>query len=70
VIPQLLLFYSCEDHLSDQEADDELTSLLSGSPPPLGSISNPVVVSNDEDDIESLLSRPNHREARLFSTPI
>jgi hypothetical protein len=67
--PQSLSFYSCQEHLSDWEADNELTSLSSGSPPPLGSVGNPVVVSNDKDDIKSLLSHPNHYEAWLFSMP-
>jgi hypothetical protein len=33
-------------------------------------IGNPIVVSNDEDDIDSLLSRPSYHEARsTFATP-
>jgi hypothetical protein len=70
VTPQSLLFYSCEEHSSDRETDDELTSLLSGSVPSLGTINNPLVISNDEDDIESLISCPSYREARSFSTPV
>jgi hypothetical protein len=68
--PQSSLFYSCDEHSSDGEADDELTSLSSGSPFPPGSINNPLVISDDKDDIESSISRPSYREARSFSTAI
>jgi hypothetical protein len=55
-------FYSCEetainDDLSSyHESDDLLASLLSLPPPPLGTIENPIIISDDEDDIESSLS--------------
>jgi hypothetical protein len=32
VSPQSSSFYSCEEHSSEREADDKLTSLSSGSP--------------------------------------
>jgi hypothetical protein len=49
---------------------DPLTSLSSLPPPPLGTIKNPIIISNDEDDIESSLSRPSYHEAWLtFTTP-
>jgi acyl-CoA synthetase (NDP forming) len=59
------LFYSCKDQLSYQEADKKLTSLLSGYLPPVGSVGNPIEISDDSDDnddIKSLLSHPNYRE--------
>jgi hypothetical protein len=69
-------FHSCEESvinndLSDyHESEDPLASLSSLPPPPLGMIGNPIVVSNDEDDIGSPLSRPSYHEARLtFTTP-
>jgi hypothetical protein len=69
-------FHSCEetvinDNLSDyHESEDPLTSLSSLSLPPSGTIGNPIVVSDDEDDIDSLFSRPSHHEARsTFTTP-
>jgi hypothetical protein len=69
-------FHSCEetvinDDLSDyHESEDLLASLLSLPPPPLGTIGNLIVVSNDEDNIDSPLSRPSYHEARLtFTTP-
>jgi hypothetical protein len=69
-------FYSCEetvinDDLSDyHKSEDPLTSLLSLPLPPLGTIGNPIVVDNDEDDIDSLFSRPSHHKARsTFTTP-
>jgi hypothetical protein len=69
-------FHSCEemvinDDLSDyHESEDPLASLLSLPPPPSGTIGNPIVVSDDEDDIDSLFSHPSHREARsTFTTP-
>jgi hypothetical protein len=67
-------FHSCEetvinDDLSDyHESEDPLASLLSLPPPPLGTIGNPIVVSNDEDDIDSLFSCPSHHEARSTFT--
>jgi hypothetical protein len=65
---QLSQFHSCEEtvinnDLSDyHESEDPLASLLSLPPPPLGTIGNPIVVSNDEDDINSLFSCPSYRE--------
>jgi hypothetical protein len=36
----------------------------------LGTIENPIVVSDDEDDIDSLLSCPSYHEAQsTFTTP-
>jgi hypothetical protein len=69
-------FHSCEetvinDNLSDyHESEDLLTSLSSLPPPPLSTIGNPIVVSNHEDDIDSLFSCPSYHEARsTFTTP-
>jgi hypothetical protein len=69
-------FYSCEetvinDDLSSyHESEDLLASLLSLPPPPLGMIGNPIIVSNNKDNIKSLLSRPSHHEVRsTFTTP-
>jgi hypothetical protein len=66
-------FHSCEvndDLLDYHESEDLLTSLSSIPPPPLGTIRNPIVVSDDEDDIDSLFSCPSYREARsTFTTP-
>jgi hypothetical protein len=62
-------FHSCEEtvinnNLSDyHESEDPLASLSSLPLPPLGTIGNPIVVSADEDDIDSLFSRPSHHEA-------
>jgi hypothetical protein len=62
-------FHSCEETVinnnlsSYHESEDPLASLLSLPPLPLGMIGNPIIVSNDEDDIESLLSRPSYHEA-------
>jgi hypothetical protein len=68
--------HSCEetvinDDLSDyHESEDLLTSLLSLPPPPLGTIGNPIVVSDDKDDIDSPLSCPSYCEVQLtFTTP-
>jgi hypothetical protein len=70
-------FHSCEetvinDDLSDyHESEAPLASLSSLPPPPLGTIWNPIVVSDDEDDIDSLFSRPSYHEARsTFTTPM
>jgi hypothetical protein len=68
--PQSSSFHSCNKHSSEREVDDELTSLLLGSSPSPGTINNPLVISNDEDDIESSISRPSYREAQSFSTPV
>jgi hypothetical protein len=69
-------FHSCEetvinDDLSDyHESEAPLASLSSLPLPPLGTIGNPIVVDDDEDDIDRLFSRPSHHEARsTFSTP-
>jgi hypothetical protein len=69
-------FHSCEetiinDNLSDyHESEAPLASLLSLPPPPLGTIGNPIVVSDDKDDIDSLSSHPSYHEARsTFTTP-
>jgi hypothetical protein len=69
-------FHSCEEtvinnNLSDyHESEDLLASLLSLPPPPLGTIGNPIVVSDDEDDIDSLFSCPSYCEVRsTFTTP-
>jgi hypothetical protein len=65
---QLSQFHSCEetvinDNLSDyHESEDPLTSLSSLPPPPSGTIGNPIVVSDDKDDIDSLFSRPSYHE--------
>jgi hypothetical protein len=47
-----------DDLSSYHESDDQLASLSSYPLPPLGTIENPIVVSDDEDDIESSLSCP------------
>jgi hypothetical protein len=69
-------FHSCEetvinDNLSDyHESEAPLASLSSLPLPPLGMIRNPIVVDDDEDDIDRLFSRPSHHEARsTFTTP-
>jgi hypothetical protein len=69
-------FHSCEETVTNDDlldyhkSEDPLTSLLSLPPPPLGTIGNPIVVSNDEDNINSLFSRPSYHEARsTFTTP-
>jgi hypothetical protein len=62
-------FHSCEetvinDDLSDyHESEDPLASLSSLPPPPLGTVGNPIVVSDDEDDIDSPLNCPSYCEA-------
>jgi hypothetical protein len=50
--------------LDYHESEAPLASLLSLPPPPLGMIGNPIVVSNDKDDIDSLFSHPSYHEAR------
>jgi hypothetical protein len=69
-------FHSCEetvinDDLSDyHESENPLASLLLLPPSPLGMIGNPIVVSNDKDDIDSPLSCPRYYEAQsTFTTP-
>jgi hypothetical protein len=69
-------FHSCKetivnDNLSSyHESENLLASLLSLPPSPLGMIENPIIVSNDKDDIDSPLSRPSYYEARsTFTIP-
>jgi hypothetical protein len=69
-------FHSCEeivinDDLSDyHESEAPLASLSTLPSPPLGTIGNPIVVSDDKDDIDSLFSRPSYHEAQsTFTTP-
>jgi hypothetical protein len=69
-------FHSCKetvinDDLSDyHESEAPLASLSSLPPPPWGTIGTPIVVSDDEDDIDSLFSHPSYYEARsTFTTP-
>jgi hypothetical protein len=69
-------FHSCEetvinDNLSDyHESEPPLASLSSLPPPPLETIGNPIVVSDDKDDIDSLFSCPSYHEAQsTFTTP-
>jgi hypothetical protein len=76
VLSQPSQFHSCEetvinDDLSDyHESEDPLASLSSLPLPPLGTIGNPIVVDDDEDDIDSLFSCPSYHEVRLtFTTP-
>jgi hypothetical protein len=76
LLSQLSQFYSCEEtvinnDLSDyHESENPLASLSSLPPSPLGTIGNLIVVSDDKDDIDSLLSRPSYHEAQLtFTTP-
>jgi hypothetical protein len=67
-------FYSCEEtminnNLSDyHESEAPLASLLSLPPPPSGTIGNPIVVSDDKDNIDSLFSCPSHHEVRSTFT--
>jgi hypothetical protein len=62
-------FHSCketvinDDLSSYHKSDDLLTSLSSLPPPPLGTIENPIIVSDNKDDIKSLLSCPSYHEA-------
>jgi hypothetical protein len=69
-------FHSCEetvinDDLSSyHKSEDPLASLSSLPRLPLATIGNPIIVSNDKDDIESSLSRPSYHEAQsMFTTP-
>jgi hypothetical protein len=69
-------FHSCKetvinDNLSSyHKSDDQLASLLSNPLPPLGTIGNLIVVSNDEDDSEISLSCPSYHEVQsMFTTP-
>jgi hypothetical protein len=61
---QLSQFHSCEemvinDNLSDyHESEDPLTSLSSLPLPPSGTIENPIVVSDDKDDINKSVQSP------------
>jgi hypothetical protein len=69
-------FHSCEEtvinnDLSDyHESENPLAYLLSLPFSPLGMIGNPIVVSDDKDDIDSPLSHASYHEAQLtFTTP-
>jgi hypothetical protein len=69
-------FHSCEetiinDDLSDyHESENPLASLSSLPPSPLGTIGNPIVVSDDKDNIDSPCSCPSYHEERsTFTTP-
>jgi hypothetical protein len=53
---------------SYHESDDQLASLLTYPLPQLGAIGNPIIISDDKDDIESSLSHPSYHEARLMFT--
>jgi hypothetical protein len=69
-------FHSCKEivinnDLSDyHESEAPLASLLSLPPPPSGMIGNPIVVSDDKDDINSLFSHPSHHEAQSTFTTL
>jgi hypothetical protein len=70
-------FHSCKetvinDNLLDyHESEAPLASLSSLPPPPSGTIGNPIVVSDDKDDIDSLFSCPSYHEAwSTFTTPM
>jgi hypothetical protein len=73
---QLSQFHSCEetvindDLLDYHESENPLTSLSSLPPSPLGTIGNPIVVSDDEDDIDSPLSRSSYHEAQSTFTTL
>jgi hypothetical protein len=69
-------FHSCEEtiinnNLSDYHKSEDPLAFLSSLPlPPLGTIGNPIVVDNNEDDIDSLFSCPSYHEAwSTFTTP-
>jgi hypothetical protein len=69
-------FHSCEETVINDdlslyhESKDSLASLLTLPPPPLGTIENAIIISNDKDDIESSLSHPSHHEVQsMFMTP-
>jgi hypothetical protein len=73
---QLSQFHSCEETIinddlsSYHESEDPLAFLSSLPPPPLGTIGNPIIVSDDEYDIESSLSCPSYHKVQLtFTTP-
>jgi hypothetical protein len=69
-------FHSCEetvisDDLSDyHESEAPLASLSSLPPPPLGTIGNPIVVSDNKDNIDSLFNCPSYHEARSTFTTL
>jgi hypothetical protein len=71
---QLSQFHSCEetiinnDLLDYHESENLLASLSSLPPSPLETIWNPIVVSDDKDNIDSPLSRPSYHEAQLTFT--
>jgi hypothetical protein len=62
-------FHSCEETIINDDLLDyhefkaSLAFLSSLPPPPSGMIGNPIVVSSDEDDIDSLFSHPSYHEA-------
>jgi hypothetical protein len=69
-------FHSCEetvinDDLSDYHESEAPLAFLSSLPlPPLETIGNPIVVDDDEDDIDRLFSCPSYHEAQsTFTTP-
>jgi hypothetical protein len=69
-------FYSCEetiindDLLDYHESENPLAFLSSLPPSPLERIGNSIVVSDDEDNIDSPYSRPSYHEAQsTFTTP-
>jgi hypothetical protein len=69
-------FHSCKETIinddlsSYHKSDDQLASLSSYPLSPLGMIGNPINVSDDKDNIESLLSHPSYHEAwSMFTTP-
>jgi hypothetical protein len=67
--PTLSQFYPCEemavddDLLSYQESDDQPASFLSYPLSPLGTVGNPIVISDNKDNIKSSLSHPSYHEA-------
>jgi hypothetical protein len=52
-----------DDLSSDQESDNQFPALLLYPLSPLGKIKNPIIISDDEEHIESSLSRPSYHEA-------
>jgi hypothetical protein len=58
------------DLLSYQESDIQPAALSLYPLSPLGTVENPIVISDDEDNIDSSLNHPSHHEAQLtFTTP-
>jgi hypothetical protein len=69
-------FHSCKETVTNDdlssyhESQDPLAFLLLFPPLPLGTIGNPIIVSDDEDNIESSLSCPSYCEVQsTFTTP-